>query len=394
MSRFDRHMLWRLLVTFGFFALVLIGVFWIGRSVSLFDRLIRGGHPVMVFLEFTALTLPSLIRTVTPVAVISAALYVFNRLRRDSELTVLLATGTSPWRLARPVLYFGLVVATIMGLITIVLRPASIQQLKIRETELAQDVTAQFLNVGQFMHPLEGVTFYVGSLEDDGAMRGIFLSDRRESDANYTYTAHEAYPARTNDGVFLEMAKGLVQQHKPRSNSLVTVQFDRLTYDITDMVLRSTKVGNDIRGEPILDLVGNRKGLVADGFDRGEIIAELHERLSWPLVCIAIALLGYATMMLGSYTRYELWPQLTLAFVLLILIEIVRSVLLTRLHSIPDLWPIAYAPVAVGIAISVLFLWLVQTPLGRNSLLARVVNPAEWRFGRAGAKTRSSRLNP
>ena len=103
MAKFDRYMLSQLLVLFGFFALVLVAIFWINRAVVLFDRLIGDGQTALVFLEFTALGLPSLIATVLPIATFAASVYVTNRMTTDSELTVLQATGTGPWRLARPV---------------------------------------------------------------------------------------------------------------------------------------------------------------------------------------------------------------------------------------------------------------------------------------------------
>ena len=68
MSRYDRYVLSQFLLFFGFFALVLVAVFWINRAVVLFDRLIGDGQSALVFLEFTALTLPNLIRMVLPMA--------------------------------------------------------------------------------------------------------------------------------------------------------------------------------------------------------------------------------------------------------------------------------------------------------------------------------------
>ena len=65
-------MLSQLLVFFGFFALVLVAVFWINRAVQLVDRLISDGQTALVFLEFTALGLPRLITTVLPIAAFAA----------------------------------------------------------------------------------------------------------------------------------------------------------------------------------------------------------------------------------------------------------------------------------------------------------------------------------
>ncbi|MCU0903725.1 MAG: LptF/LptG family permease, partial [Tabrizicola sp.] len=60
-SRFDRYLLSQFLALFGFFALVLVAVYWVNRAVGLFDQLIGDGQSALVFLEFSILTLPNAI---------------------------------------------------------------------------------------------------------------------------------------------------------------------------------------------------------------------------------------------------------------------------------------------------------------------------------------------
>ncbi|NCU21661.1 LptF/LptG family permease, partial [Candidatus Falkowbacteria bacterium] len=115
MSRLDRYILSQLMALFGFFALVLVSVYWVNRAVRLFDQLISDGQTAWVVLEFTALTLPYVIRIVLPVAAFVATVYTINRLMTESEMVVMQATGASPWRLARPVAVFGLIVALMMA---------------------------------------------------------------------------------------------------------------------------------------------------------------------------------------------------------------------------------------------------------------------------------------
>ncbi len=115
MTRFDHYMLAQLMKVFGFFALVLVLVYWINRAVLLFDQLIADGQSAAVFVEFTLLSLPNVIRLVLPMAAVAAAIYVTNRLSQDSELVAMQATGYGPFRLARPVLYFGVIVADAGG---------------------------------------------------------------------------------------------------------------------------------------------------------------------------------------------------------------------------------------------------------------------------------------
>ncbi|MBQ07686.1 MAG: LPS export ABC transporter permease LptF, partial [Roseobacter sp.] len=151
MAKFDRYMLSQFLILFSFFALILVAIFWINRAVVLFDRLIGDGQTALVFLEFTVLGLPKLITTVLPIATFAGSVYVINRMTSESELTVLQATGTSPWRLARPVFVYGLCVAIMMSVLTHLLLPLSNGQLSEREAEISQNVTARLLTEGTFL---------------------------------------------------------------------------------------------------------------------------------------------------------------------------------------------------------------------------------------------------
>ena len=151
MARIDRYMLSQFMVFFGFFSLVLILVYWINRAVVLFDQLIADGQSATVFLEFTALSLPNIIRIVLPLAAFAASLYVTNRMTAESELIVVQATGYSAFRLARPALYFGLIVTGLMLVLTHVLAPISVRHLNIRQAEIAQNATARLLREGQFL---------------------------------------------------------------------------------------------------------------------------------------------------------------------------------------------------------------------------------------------------
>ena len=185
-------MLSQLLMLFGFFSLVLVAVYWVNRAVSLFDRLIGDGQSALVFLEMTALTLPNVIRLVLPVAAFAATVHVTNRLSTESELVVMQATGFSAFRLARPVLFFGLIVAAMMAVLVHVLVPASRTALADRQAAIAENVTARFLREGMFQFPAEGITLYIREVTELGELRDIFLSDARSEGAQAIYTARTA----------------------------------------------------------------------------------------------------------------------------------------------------------------------------------------------------------
>ena len=372
MAKFDRYMLSQLLVLFGFFALVLVAIFWINRAVVLFDRLIGDGQNAIVFLEFTALGLPSLIATVLPIATFAAAVYVTNRMTSDSELTVLQATGSSPWRLARPVLVFGFCIAMSLTVLSHFLVPMAQAQLKEREQEIAQNVTARLLTEGTFLHPTRHLTFYTRVIDTDGVLRDVFISDRRNPDQGIIYTAAEAYLLRNDEGTTLIMVDGLAQRLEQDGQLLATAKFADFSFDISSLVRSEAIETLNIRNTTTPALLTNRDSIIAQSdSSAGELAEELHSRIAGPLFCIIAALVGFSTLLIGGFSRFGVWREIVLSFGLLILLDGTRGTLAGQVTDNAALWPVLYLPTIVGAIIIAAMLWHASNPGWRSRLIRR-----------------------
>ena len=364
MSRYDRYVLSQLLLLFGLFSLILVGVFWINRAVTLFDRLIADGQSAMVFLEFSALTLPNLIRIVLPIAAFAASVYITNRLHSESELTVMQATGTSPWRMARPVLVFGVIVGVMMSILSHVLLPASISQLKLREAEVSQNATARLLSEGTFLHPSSGVTFFVRSIDADGSLNDVFLSDRRDPNETVTYTALRAFLVRDEENARLIMVDGLAQRLLIDQQTLSTTNFEDFSYDISSLLNNGSSKRRSIREISTIELLTESELIEQnEGYSAGEIAEEFHLRFARALICIVVALVGFAALQIGTYSRFGVWRQILLAFFLLIIVELLRGVTSEPIVRDARLWPLIYMPSLLGFLLAAFFLWLAAHPL-------------------------------
>lgn len=372
MARFDRYMLSQLMVLFGFFALVLVSVYWVNRAVILFDRLIADGHSAGVFLEFTALSLPNVVRLVLPMASFAAAVYVTNRLSNDSELTVMQATGFSPWRLARPVALFGILLAIMMSILTHVLVPASLGQLKLRESEISGSVSARLLREGVFLHPIDGVTFFIRDITETGELLDVYLADQRNPQQSVIYTASNAYLLRDVSGPRLVMLQGMAQTFRPETARLATTRFADFSYDISGFVQSDaarlriqhmTTIDLLLRPQETADAVGTRLARALD---------ELHGRFQQPLLALVAALVGFSTLLMGGFSRFGVWRQIVGAIFLLVIIKMVESAVSGPVRSNAMLWPLIYLPTFVGLGMVGVMLHLAARNARPRRRLAQV----------------------
>jgi len=369
-ARFDRYLLSQLLALFGFFSLLLVSIYWVNQAVGLFDQLVGDGQSALVFIEFSLLTLPNVIRLVLPISTFVAALYVANRLIGDSELVVMQATGFSSFRLARPVVYFGLFVMVMMSVLTHVLVPASSISLAARSAEIADNVTARFLRDGQFMHPAKGLTLYIREISETGELRDIFLSDDRSEGQTRTYTARRAYLARGDQGPKLLMFDGMTQQLTHATRLLSVTRFADVTYDLAGML------GDGRGSRRTLDEVATQDLLLASqalqeelGASRAVMHLEGHARIAQPFLAVGAAMIGFGALLLGAFSRFGLWRQIGVAVALLVLVQLIGTQGAGLAKRQEGAWPAVYAAPVIGIALGVLLLWLSQRPrrLGRRA---------------------------
>ncbi len=359
MGRFDRYLLSQLMLVFGFFALVLVGVYWINRAVILIDQFMGAGSSGLLVLELTLLTLPTLVKLVLPIAAFLAVIQVCNRLYSDSELVVVQATGFSGFRLARPVLAFGCIAGLLIGILAHVLVPASMARLNDKEAALADAASSRLLVPGSFQHPVSGVTIYVREIDADGVIRGLMISDRREAGRAVTYTAEQALFLRDDTGPKLVMLDGMAQSLDLDTERLAITRFEDFTFSVGNMVGEASQRRLDPRQVSTPQLLAASEALQErTRRDTAWLRREAHLRFAESTLTPALCVMGFSALLLGTFSRFGLWRQIVLAVLLVVVVKVFDNAAADIARDSPAAWPAIYAPTGLAGAISMLLLWL------------------------------------
>lgn len=358
MTRIDRAILAQLLRVFGFFALVLVAVYWVNRAVSLFEDMIADGQALATVLEFTALSLPMLVRVVLPIAAFAAALFVTHQMLRQNEVTVLQAAGVSPLRLALPFAVFGLMVAAFLTLLVHVLIPQARMQLSIRQAEVAQNITATLLRAGVFQHPVAGLTLFISEITPEGALHGIFLSDARSGAQRIDFTARSAVIAPGAAGPKLVMIDGQAHVHDLVTGRLGVTAFADFTYDLGGLIGPGGR-RRTVQELPTALLLDPTPELLASlGTTLALVRYELAVRMVFGLGAVAAVLLAFSALMAGGFNRLGFGRPMLGAVVLLVLSEMLVNAVARVAMRNEALAPLAALPVTVATATALgLLMW-------------------------------------
>ena len=78
-------------------------------------------------------------------------------------------------------------------------------------------------------------------------------------------------------------------------------------------------------------------------------------------------MLGFATLLIGSYSRFGVWRQVIWAVVALIGVQFLVTAAESQVARMPDQWPLIYVSPLVG-GIGVFLLWLAARPCPRTAV--------------------------
>ena len=297
MRQYERYLFMHLLWPTVIITASLTAIVWLTQILKFLDFMLSRGLSLGDFLYLTGLMLPSLLLMLVPIALGIAVIYTYNRLMVESELIVLNAVGVSKWQLAKPALMMGLACSVFCYVLALYLMPVANGKFQDIRTFFRDKYASVLLEEEVFNNPIDGVTVYVRSRDDDNNLSGILMHDSRDPRASITMIADTGRMQQTEAGPRFYLQHGLRQQW--RDGKVSWLAFDNYAIDIAfygqDVV---RKRGADERN---IGELFNRDGLSEK--QAASYRAEAHQRLTWPLFALSLPLFALATLFSSEFNR-------------------------------------------------------------------------------------------
>lgn len=311
---FDRYLLKE--VIFGWLAVTVI--LWL---ILVSNRLVRyladaaaGDIPGELIFKLLGLKMVWYMIHIVPFALALGVVLGLGRLYRDNEMTVMAACGVGAWRIYKPVLGFGLLVAGTLMWLALYVSPG-VQDISHRlETAAARQADMTALGAGRFNEILNArMTFYAEQLSSDKqTMENLFIAyrskPRDKSSPQQIVRAKSAYRKKdeaTGDQ-FLVLVDGTRYEGVPGMAAYRIMQFDE--YGVRIDMPRSNITTTKRAATPTATLLASRDA---------EDVAEVQWRLSMPLSVISLLLL--AVPLCKSSPRQGRYGRLVIAILLFVI---------------------------------------------------------------------------
>jgi lipopolysaccharide export system permease protein len=317
MSIFGRYLFRQAANALLVILLTLTLVVWLATALKELNLITSQGQGIILFLQMTMLSLPSLMALIAPNAMLMASLYTLDRMNGDSELIVMTASGAPIWRIGTPIVALASIVALGVLIANVYVTPASMRELRSFITHVRADLISQVIQPGRFSSPEDGLTFHIRDRSPAGDLLGLLVHDERDGKQVMSYLAERGRIIDNDEGSYLIMLDGYVQRFNKEDNEkdVQIVAFDQNMLDLTEFSPKDN-AGKEVRPRETYtsDLLWPDMTKPDIRRNYPQLRAELHDRLATALYPLVFAFLAIAFLGHARTSRENRWWQIVTAF--------------------------------------------------------------------------------
>ena len=302
MHLIDRYLFRELLGPTLLATAALSGVALLSESLSALDVIVDQRQSVLVFLRIIFLAMPQLFAMIMPIALIVGALVALNRLHTEQEIVICFAGGMSRWRVISPALQLASIAALICLALTLWIQPLCYRALRQTLVTVRADIAGTMIRSGKFSHPAPGVTVFAQAVDDDGAIRNLFIDHETDNGRDNTVMAREGRLQHRAGAPMLIMRHGASQEFS-KVGTLNFLSFDQYVFDLRPLMGPDRPVIYKLSDRYPHELFFPDMRGAWERANAAKMLAEGHSRLAGPLYNIAFMAMALTAVIGGSFSR-------------------------------------------------------------------------------------------
>ncbi len=301
-TRIDRYIL-RQVIPPMFIAFIAVAILMISGILQqqvkeLLDEFPVAPLQVTDFLWMSLYALPLMVGMIIPITFLFGLMLMYDRMSRHREIIAMTAGGISMKRIAMPAIVLSLVLSILCFLVQDIAQPWAFRQfMKLARMDLPLRMSLDLIPTGK-MYEYGKLRVYIRSRTSNGELRDIVVLQPGEEGKMVAFYAEKARWRKGKDENVLEMLNGFWIESQEQNNQVVRGSFQRLEKVIPPLQPMETirlRTGMSIRElleehRRISQEYERTKGLPLLS-DVKKYRGEIAERLSFPLMCLALGLI-------------------------------------------------------------------------------------------------------
>ncbi len=219
----------QLLGIFIMLLLIFTGLAWMMQIMSMMKFLITYGIKFSSFVYLTSLMIPFIISIIVPFVTFIATIFIYNKMITENEVTVMAASGLSPWQIAKPAIRLSVWIMVAHFILNVWIVPTSQSMFYSTQWNLRYGLAHLKLQESAFTKLSDGLVVYVDNVSGHD-LNQVMLSDMREDNNQLLVFAKRGKLVSTIHGLSIITDNGSLQIQG--RNGFTTGTFDNLDMDL------------------------------------------------------------------------------------------------------------------------------------------------------------------
>lgn len=209
--------------------LILTGLAWMMQIMAMMKFLINYGIDFGSFVYLTSLMIPFIVSIIVPFVTFITIIFIYNKMISENEVTVMVASGLSPWQIAKPAIKFAVVLTVLHLILNIWIVPSSQTTFYSTQWNLRYGLAHLKLQEGAFTKLANGLVVYVDKVSGDD-LKQLMISDMRRDKNEVLVFAERGKLISTIHGLSIVTNNGSLQMFG--KNGFTAGTFDNLDMDL------------------------------------------------------------------------------------------------------------------------------------------------------------------
>ena len=209
--------------------LILTGLAWMMQIMSMMKFLLAYGIKFSSFVYLTSLMIPFIISIIVPFVTFIATIFIYNKMITENEVTVMAASGLSPWQIAKPAIRLSVWITIAHLILNMWIVPTSQSLFYSTQWNLRYGLAHLKLQESAFTKLADGLVVYVDNVSGQD-LNQVMLSDMRDENNQMLVFAKRGKLVSTIHGLSIVTDNGSLQVHG--HNGFTTGTFDNLDMDL------------------------------------------------------------------------------------------------------------------------------------------------------------------
>jgi lipopolysaccharide export system permease protein len=324
MQRLDTYLFKQVGLVFLFTTITVVFVVLFTQSFRLLSFVIDNSGTALVFFQLMGLMMMTFLPVVAPISMGIATVFTYNKLAVESELVVMRSIGASPLHLARPAITLAFLVMIGGYMLSLWIAPMSSHNLVSIQYELRDNFSIFLVKSGAFNDLSDGLTFYSRDKGANGSLEGILIHDIRNPKRPVTIMAERGQFILNEKNVpEVIVYNGKRQEVTTETGKLSQMDFDRYVVEMDVAKKTSSRLPDprELQTAALIFKLFEDDSNLSGKSTPPHLLAELHQRLTTPLLSLTFSMIGLTSILAGPFNRRGMTKRILIAAFSIVFIQ-------------------------------------------------------------------------